>query len=162
MLRILAALAPLLLSAPATSAAEAHPQDSAVTRIRFTTAVVDEEPVDNLTELNNGAPQRIYCFTELTNLAGQVVIHRWEYRGELIGKTPLYVNAPHARVWSSRLLTPDRPGSWTVVVVTATGKILAERTLDYNLDDPGSYLGAVSFTAAAGRSNHAPPGTPSR
>jgi DUF2914 family protein len=64
------------------------------------------------------------------------VIHRWEYRGEVISKMQFNINGPHTRVWSNRLLTPDRPGSWTVVIMTATGRILAERTLDYNLGDP--------------------------
>jgi Protein of unknown function (DUF2914) len=135
--RIVVTLAPLLLSAVFTCAADPPPRHSRVIRTQFTTAIEDQEPVDNLTELNSGTTERIYCFTELTGLAGQVVTHRWEYRGEVTGKIRFHVKGPHSRVWSSRLLTPDRPGSWTVIVMTASGKILAERTLDYNLDDPG-------------------------
>jgi hypothetical protein len=126
----------MLLAAALVYAAEAPPKQSRILRMQFTSAVENREPVDNLTEFNSGTSERVYCFTELTNPPGQVVTHSWEYRGEVIGKTRLYVNAPHTRVWSSRLLTPDRPGSWTVVIMDSSGKILAERTLDYNLDDP--------------------------
>jgi hypothetical protein len=92
--------------------------------------------VDNLTEINYGTSERIYCFTELENFTGQVVTHSWEYRGEVMHKVRFHVDGPQSRVWSSRVLTPDRPGSWTVVIMSSTGMILGERTLDYNLGEP--------------------------
>lgn len=133
--RTVVTLLPLLLAASSTCADDPSLGHSTIIRTQFTTAIQDQEPVDNLTELNNGTAERIYCFTQLTNLTGQVVTHSWEYKGEVVSEARFHVNGPHSRVWSSRLLTPDRPGSWTVVIMSATGKILAERTLDYNLDE---------------------------
>jgi len=126
----------LLLAAPSTRAEDAPLAHDTVLRTQFTTAIKDREPVDNLTELNNGAAEKIYCFTELTDLTGQVVTHSWEYRGQVVSEARFHVESPHSRIWSSRLLTPDRPGSWTVVTLSASGKVLAERTLDYNLEEP--------------------------
>jgi Protein of unknown function (DUF2914) len=126
----------LLLAAPLTRAADPPLTTSAVLRTQFTTAIKDREPVDNLTELNNGTGERIYCFTELKNLTGQVVTHSWEYRGQVMNEARFHVDSAHSRIWSSRLLTPDRPGSWTVIIMSQKGKILAERTLDYNLEEP--------------------------
>jgi len=126
----------LLLAAPSTRAADSPLAHSPVLRTQFTTAIKDREPVDNLTELNNGTAERIYCFTEFTNLKGQVVSHSWEYRGQVVDESRFYVDSSHSRVWSSRLLTPDRPGTWTVIITSPEGKVLAERTLDYNLEEP--------------------------
>jgi hypothetical protein len=126
----------LLLAAPFTRAADPPLAPGTVLRTQFTTAIKDREPVDNLTELNNGTGERIYFFTELRNLTGQVVTHSWEYRGQVVNEARFHVDSSHSRVWSSRLLTPDRPGSWTVVIMSAAGKVLAERTLDYNLEEP--------------------------
>jgi|GEM_PF-2844063 len=126
----------LLIAAPSTRAEDAPLAYRTVLRTQFTTAIKDREPVDNLTELNNGTAEKIYCFTELTNLTGQVVTQSWEYRGQVVSEARFRVVSPHSRIWSSRLLTPDRPGSWTVVILSASGKVLAERTLDYNLEEP--------------------------
>ncbi len=129
-------LVPLLLAASSICAADPSLEHSTVIRTQFTTAIQGQEPVDNLTELNIGTTERIYCFTELANLTGQVVTHSWEYRGEVVSEERFHVDGAHSRVWSSRLLTPDRPGSWTVVIMSAAGKVLAERTLDYNFEEP--------------------------
>lgn len=128
-------LVTLLLAASSTCAADPSLEHSTVIRTQFTTAIQDQEPVDNLTELNNGTAERIYFFTQLTNLTGQVVAHRWEYKGEVVSEARFHVDGPHSRIWSSRLLTPNQPGSWTVVIMSSTGKVLAERALDYNIEE---------------------------
>ena len=134
--RTVVALASLLLAAGSIHAGDPRPEGPGVTRTQFTSAVRDSEPVDNLTEFNNGTAERIYCFTELSNMSGQFVTHSWEYRGEVMSTMRFRVDGPHSRIWSSRRLTPSRPGSWTVLVLSASGEVLAERTLDYNTPDP--------------------------
>lgn len=134
MYRILVTVIPLLLAASICTA-DPSPGGNAVARAQFTTAIEDQEPVDNLSELN-GSIERIFCFTEFKNLAGQIVTHSWEYKGEVVSESQFHVDGPRSRVWSSKVLTPDRPGSWTVVIMAENGKILAEKTLDYNLEEP--------------------------
>ena len=126
----------LLLAVQPTRAADSPPVHSNVLRTQFTTAIRDREPVDNLTELNNGTAEKIYCFTEFSDPTGQLVTHSWVYRGQVVDVEQLHIDSAHSRVWSSRLMTPDRPGSWTVIIMSPTGKVLAERTLDYNLEEP--------------------------
>jgi hypothetical protein len=130
------ALASLLLAAGPIHAADPPTEHPRVMRTQFTSAVRNREPVDNLTDVNNGTAERIYCFTELSNMSGRFVTHSWEYRGEVMGTRRFRVDSPHSRIWSSRLLTPDRPGSWTVLVLSESGQVLAERTLDYNSNEP--------------------------
>jgi hypothetical protein len=133
--RTVVTLISLLIAATTARAANPSPEHGTVIRTQFTTAIRDREPVDNLTELNNGTAERIYCFTELDNVSDQVVTHSWEYRGEIMSEARLRVDGSHTRVWSSRLLTPDRPGPWTVVIMSESGEVMAERTLDYNLEE---------------------------
>ena len=127
----------LLIATQPTRAEAPPPAHSTVQRTQFTTAIKDREPVDSLTELNNGTAEKIYCFTEFTDPTGQLVTHSWVYRGQVVDVARFHVDSAHSRVWSSRLLSPDRPGSWTVIIMSPAGKVLAERTLDYNLEEPG-------------------------
>lgn len=119
----------------ATTAHETHHPEWRVVRALFTTAIHDDEPADNLSELN-AATQQVFFFTELSGVAGGEIVHSWEYQGEVIEQVPLRIAAPCRRTWSSRILTPAMHGTWTVVVRDGKGTILAERMLDYNPDDP--------------------------
>ena len=134
--RTVVTLVSLLIAAPYTRAADPPLEHTAVIRTQFTSAIQDRQPVDNLSEVNTGTAGRIYCFTELENLSGQIVKHSWVYRGEVVSEQRFHVEGSPARAWSSRLLTPDRPGSWVVIITSGSGRVLAERPLDYNLEDP--------------------------
>jgi hypothetical protein len=121
--------------APAASAAPAATPAPAVTgtvaRAQFTSAVQDREPTDNLTTLSNDKTQ-IYFYTELKNLTGNKVSHRWEHNGKIVAEQPFDVGAERWRVWSSKTLDPNWTGEWKVSVVDAGGATLAVQTFSYN------------------------------
>jgi hypothetical protein len=108
--------------------------DSPVSRAVFTTAIENTEPVDSISELRSDTEQ-VFLFTEFRGMTGDAVVHTWEHKGSVVARVSFHVEQPNARLWSGRLLTPDMQGSWRVVVTNASGKILAEKTLDYNPDD---------------------------
>jgi Protein of unknown function (DUF2914) len=122
----------LLLYMTAPHAGEST--DNPVSRAVFTTAIEQAEPVDSLGELHSDSEQ-VFLFTELRNMAGEVVVHTWEHKGAVVKRVRFHVEQPDARLWSGRVLTPDMQGVWRVVITNASGKILAEKTLDYNPDD---------------------------
>jgi len=126
----------MLLLLPFLAAAHAGeaPRQAPLSRALFTSAVQHQEPVDSLSELNGDA-ERIFLFTEIRGMAGEAVVHTWEYRGSVVASMRFHVEEPMARLWSSRLLTPDMQGNWRVLVTTASGTILAEKVLDYNPAD---------------------------
>ena len=68
---ILGALVAILMAAPAYA-------DGSVARAQFTDAVVDREPTNQILTLTNDQEQ-IYFYTDLRDMAGQRVVHRWEY-----------------------------------------------------------------------------------
>ena len=133
--RILALTAVFAMLATPWCLAEPGPDTGFVKRTAFSSAILEREPVDKLTELV-GNDEQIYFFSELRDMTGQLVVHSWEHQGESVAEVRFNVSGPRWRVWSSKILTPDRPGTWTVLVLNAAGEILAEKSLDYNPPDP--------------------------
>ncbi|NOX76735.1 MAG: DUF2914 domain-containing protein [Gammaproteobacteria bacterium] len=102
-------------STQTTSPAQQN-QIGRVARAVFTSKIVDREPVDSLSQIPNSL-NRIYFFTDLRGLEGQIVTHRWEYQGEVMAEVKFKVGAgPRWRVYSSKNLLPEWLGKWTVVV----------------------------------------------
>lgn len=101
-----------------------------VSRSTFTSAVVKREPVDHVTTVDNKHPF-VYFFTELKGMTGQTVTHRWEHNGEIVAESRFDVGAPKWRIWSARVLPPNRVGEWTVSVINAVNEVVHSRRLDY-------------------------------
>lgn len=101
-----------------------------VERALFTTAVADREPVDALVVLDGGR-QQIVFFTELRQLSGRTVTHRWEYAGEVVAEVPFEVGGPRWRVHSRKTLRADQAGRWSVVVVDESGWVLHAEMFEY-------------------------------
>jgi len=96
-----------------------------VARAAFATAIEDREPVDKVEKLP-ADHQKIYFFTELRDMAGQTVTHRWEHDGQVQAEVKFNVKGPRWRVWSSKNLPTDATGEWKVSVVNGNGEVIAE------------------------------------
>ncbi len=130
-----AAEKPMMNDTPpvASSAVESAVDDNRgrVARAIFTTAIADREPVDNLETLTNDT-QRVYFFSDLRGLAGQIVTHRWEFNDEVMAEVTFKVgNGARWRVYSSKNLLPEWVGQWTVVVNDENGAALENRSFEY-------------------------------
>ncbi len=126
-------------AAPATGAqnktaasdqtASATPAGS-VARAVFTQGINDREPIDAVSTVSNDANQ-IYYFTELKDMAGQTVTHRWEYNGKVMAEVPFNVGSDRWRTYSSKNLDPLWLGEWKVSVVDAAGSTINVNTFTY-------------------------------
>lgn len=101
-----------------------------VERALFTSAVVDREPVDAVVVIENGQ-REVSFFTELRQLAGRTVTHRWEYAGEVVAEVPFEVGGPRWRVHSRKTLLPSQAGRWSAVVVDESGWVLHAEMFEY-------------------------------
>ncbi len=111
--------------------AQENTQRGVVSRAIFTSQIVDREPADNLTEMSNDT-QRIYFFTDLRKLEGQIVTHRWEYNGKTMAEVKFKVGSgPRWRVFSSKNLLPEWTGEWTVIVTDESGWTLKAGVFEY-------------------------------
>ncbi len=99
-----------------------------LTRAVFAKQIVKREPVDEVTALSSDTPG-IYFFTELKDMAGHTVTHRWEYDGKRIGYTEFKVTAPYWRAWSYRKTPPGSTGMWKVKVLNTVGEVIGEKAL---------------------------------
>ena len=109
---------PAANSPASTSAVETT--SPTVERSQFTTAIVDREPTDNVVTLTNNS-DKIYFFSELANLKGHTITHRWEYQGKLMAEIKFDVKSNHWRVYSSKNIKPGWTGEWTVELVDENG-----------------------------------------
>ena len=94
--------------------------NAAVTRAQFTTGIVDREPTDKVVVVDD-ALSEIYYFTELRNLQGRKVTHRWEHDGHTVSEVTFMVEGPRWRVFSKKTLNQSMGGKWTVFVVDQSG-----------------------------------------
>ena len=109
-----------------------------VARAIFTSAIVDREPVDNLTSVP-GDTQRVFFFSDLRELAGQIVTHRWEYNGKVMAEVTFKVGeGVRWRVYSSKNLLPEWTGQWTVVVSNESGQPLNTSMFEYSAETAGN------------------------
>jgi hypothetical protein len=130
---------PAAVASPAaalTSPAPAAPAKNfgTVTRAQFTSAVQDHEPVDKITTLTNDKT-RILFFTELKDMAGQKVGHRWEYNDKVMLETRFEVGSDRWRVFSAKTLYPSWTGEWKVSVVDQAGGTLGASTFTYAIPE---------------------------
>lgn len=113
----------------------AIPIPGVVTRAQLTHDIKDLEPVDSISALTNDGTRIVY-FTEIHDMAGRTVKHRWEYNGQIILEVPISVATSRWRAYSSKTLLPSWTGEWKVSVVDAAGGTLSVNTFTY-LGKPG-------------------------
>ena len=123
----------MLVSVPVVAAEETPVGEKPVgwvERALFTSGVADREPVDAIA-LVEGAQREVYFFTELKQLSGRTVTHRWEYAGEVVSEMPFEVGGPRWRVFSKKVLAPAQAGKWSVLVVDESGWVLHAEMFEY-------------------------------
>lgn len=97
-------------------------------RLAFTTQISNKEPVNNLSEVSHTA-QQLVLFSELRNLSGKRITHRWVYQGNVVYEKTFNVGAARWRVWSQKTITTYR-GTLTVEIVNAAGQVIQSRSID--------------------------------
>ena len=113
----------------AAIAAEATSAGS-VAKAVFTTAVVDGEPTDFLTEIENTVPEVVF-FTVLEGMSGQTITHRWKYNGAVMATAKLDIQRDVDPVWSTNKMKPEWTGQWDVEVVDGRGRIIDRATFAF-------------------------------
>ncbi len=75
--------------------------------------------------------QRLYLFTELRGYAGQQLLHRWWYQGELQTEVLLTIEDSPWRTYSEKWLLPAQTGSWRVEILDQAQNVLYQHDFQY-------------------------------
>ena len=103
-------------------------QAAGVERGLFTTAVVDREPADQVSEITPDQNQITY-FTELRDLQGQNITHQWVYDDGVMFEKTFAVGGPRWRVWSSKTILPEWTGTWVVNTLDGDRNVLMTQSI---------------------------------
>jgi len=106
-------------------------ESGVVAKSAFTTEIVDREPVNDLDSVSTDIKQ-IYFFTDIRNMSGNRVTHRWLHSGETRAEVSFNVGGPRWRVHSSKNLAPEWVGDWTVEVVDSSGSVIHKDSFVYS------------------------------
>ena len=101
-----------------------------ISSAEFATEIVDREPFNIVGELDYSLG-KIYFFTNIRNLQGTSVKHRWIYNNKVMADVIFDINGPRWRVWSSKNLWHTWTGKWIVEVVTSENEVLFKKEFNY-------------------------------
>ncbi|MEK6749713.1 MAG: DUF2914 domain-containing protein [Pseudomonadota bacterium] len=124
---------------PGPAPQAAHPQpmpgtEGEIVRAQLTSAIRNREPTDKLSGASV-AQDQLYYFTEIKGMAGQTVIHRWEYQGKVRHEQRLKVGSARYRTYSKKTLNPEFYGEWKVSAVDKKGVVLSSETFMLKSED---------------------------
>lgn len=114
-------------SAAAPKQSEVGKTAREVLRSQLTSAMKNREPTDRLGSTITAEPEgrkRVFFFSELGNLKGRRITHRWEHENEVVANVAFTIGSDRWRVYSSKYLDPNRTGQWRVSIVDENGKTL--------------------------------------
>lgn len=97
-------------------------------RVAFTTRIANKEPTNNLAEVDRSQQQLVF-FSELRNLSGERITHRWVYNGQVVYEKSFNVGAARWRVWTQKTITPYQ-GTVTVELVNSAGTVIQSQSIN--------------------------------
>lgn len=128
MKRLIGLVAALAVVAVAMSPAVAL--SGTIARAQFTSAVLDREPVDEVTSFDSNTGS-VFFFTEFQGFEGTTATHRWIYNGEVRFELSFKIRGPRWRVYSQKTLPAEWTGDWKVEIVDENGTVLAAHNLKF-------------------------------
>lgn len=117
----------LVVIAPLT----AFSAEATVSRAQFTSSMLDREPTDDLSAVALNT-EKMFFFTELRNMEGTTITHRWSLNGAVMAEVSFNVRASRWRVYSSKTLLPEWRGDWVVDVLDDAGTVIETKTVSYS------------------------------
>ncbi len=123
--RVLVIISSLLISINVLASDWPHEN---ISNAEFAMEIKDRTPLNIIEELDNSFG-KIYFFTNIRNLQGQSIRHRWIYKNKVMAEVEFDINGPRWRVWSSKNLWPTWLGEWSVEVLNANSEVLYKKNL---------------------------------
>jgi len=100
----------------------------------FAKNVENRQPVNIIVDADNSLG-KIYFFTNMRNLTGERITHRWSYNNKIMAQISFDIKGQRWRVWSSKNLWHTWLGEWTVDVLNQHSDVLISKTFYYRNKD---------------------------
>ena len=101
-----------------------------ISEAEFAKKIIDRVPINIVREFDNSLG-KIYFFTNIRNLQGTSVKHRWIYNNKVMADVIFDIKGPRWRVWSSKNLWHTWTGKWIVEVLTSENEVLYKKEFNY-------------------------------
>lgn len=103
-----------------------------IARLILTSGIRNREPVDDLgTKIDGNIEQSIYIFSEILDMEGQQLTHRWLLNGREVAKINLAIGGIRWRTYSRKIITPEMVGQWQIELLNSDGDLLTSHKFDY-------------------------------
>ena len=119
----------LMTFVPFSTVASAGYVAEYLAQAQFTTRVNKRVPVDNIKTLSSDF-RKVYFFTDIRDCEDCDVEHQWWYRGKKVSVVEGETTGNRYRWWTSKTLTRDMLGDWTVKVIVDDDEVYT-KTLTY-------------------------------
>jgi hypothetical protein len=119
---------PTVVAPKATPKSKSKVADARVVRAQLSSGIQGNEPTGGLklpVRVAGNKSRTVYYFSEVKDLNGQTVFHRWEREGSVLASIPFKVRGKRWRVYSNKKVTAHLAGNWRVVLADSKGKVLA-------------------------------------
>jgi hypothetical protein len=124
----------LLLLLLVNSALAQWPHEN-ISQAVFAKSVEDRMPIEIVTEVDDSLG-KIYFFTNIRNLTGDKITHRWLYKDKVKAEISFNIKGERWRVWSSKNLWHTWTGQWTVEVLNQHNQVLLTKTFEFGQNTP--------------------------
>ncbi|MFL1467624.1 DUF2914 domain-containing protein [Marinobacter sp. HN1S83] len=122
---------------PTAGESEPSPEDATsikllsdhLIRAQLSTGLEEKEPIDeipNVLRMDSDGLIRIYLFTEIQGMEGQLHFHDWYLEDERIARVGIRPSVDPMRASSAKYIDRHMLGDWRVEVVTEKGELLAK------------------------------------
>ena len=101
-----------------------------ISEAEFAKKIIDRVPINIVREFDNSLG-KIYFFTNIRNLQGTSITHRWIYNNKVMADVIFDIKGPRWRVWSSKNLWHTWTGKWMVEVLTSENEVLYKKEFNY-------------------------------
>lgn len=128
---------PASFPAPAAGESEPSREEAAsikllsdhLLRAQLSTGLEEKEPIDeipNVLAMDSDGLIRIYLFTEIQGMEGQLHFHDWYLEDERVARVEISPSVDLMRASSAKYIDRHMVGDWRVEVVTEEGELLAK------------------------------------
>ncbi len=103
--------------------------DKQIVRALLTSELIDKEPIDIITSpvtVNKINARKIYYFTEIIDMKGQVLYHYWLLNENVIFTRKINILGDRWRASTSKLIPYYKSGFWKVRLIDSESNILNE------------------------------------